>query len=53
MAKLSSSMASKLKNLARDAKQDDNSGVKKAGGNNPDVKKKEATLGGKASGKKN
>ena len=47
--------ASKIKNLARDLKDGNaGGGVKKVSdaGKNPDVKKKESTLGGKASGKK-
>ena len=53
MAKLSPSMADKLKNMARDLK-DDNKGVKKLGDavKNAEARKKQNVGDGKVSGRK-
>ena len=55
MAKLSSGMADKLKNLARDLKDDDKSTVKKLGDKvkSAEARKKQSISDEKVSGRKN
>ena len=53
MAKLSAGMASKLKNMARGLKDDDNSTVKKSGdAKQTETRKKQITNDSKLSGRK-
>mgnify|MGYP007101984593 CR=1 FL=1 len=54
MAKLSAGLAGKLKNMARDLKNDDNTAVKKSGdAKQSETRKKQAINDAKVSGRKN